>query len=95
MFLRTQNWNKYFQATSRIAFIFKSRVEFLKINETKYFDRNTKSLNFLIIKIYSDIISLTNLNPFVFKHLEYLWIKGNLEHIDDNLFENFNQISYI
>ena len=77
------------------SLIFKNRVEFLNIKETKAFDMNTKSLNRLTLNFYCDGITLTNLNPFVFKNLKYFFIKGNLEFIDKNLFENFNEIRYI
>ena len=77
------------------SLIFKNRVEFLNINKTKDLDLNVKSLVFVIFTMYCDSITITNLNPFLFKTLEFLIIKGNLEYIDEHLFENFHEISYI
>ena len=77
------------------SLLFRNRVVFLKINKTKDFDMNIKDLKFFILSMYSEIITLTNLNPFVFKTLNYLLINGNLEYIEENLFENFNEIRYI
>jgi len=45
--------------------------------------------------MYNGGLSLSNLNPFAFKALKYLIIKGNLERLDENLFENFKEISFI
>lgn len=77
------------------SLIFTNRVEFLGINETNDYDMNTKNLKSLILMINFETLSLTNLNPFVFKNLKYLLIEGNLEHFDDNLFENFKGIRFI
>ena len=77
------------------SLLFRNRLEFLDINETKTFKMKTKSLNFLTLDLYSDVITLNNLNPFVFKSLEYLLLQGNLGSIDKNLFENFKEISSI
>ena len=77
------------------SLLFRNRLEFLDINETKTFKKKTKSLNFLTLDLYSDVITLNNLNPFVFKSLKYLLLQGNLASIDKNLFENFKEISSI
>ena len=77
------------------SLLFRNRLEFLDINETKTFKMKTKSLNFLTLDLYSDVITLNNLNPFVFKSLKYLLLQGNLASIDKNLFENFKEMSSI
>ena len=45
--------------------------------------------------MFCEKLTLNNLNPFVFKTLNYLLINGNLEYIEENLFEDFNEIRYI
>ena len=94
VFMNTKLLQMFFGGISN-SLIFRNRVEFLNINKTKDFDLNIKDFRSLIISMYSDIITLNNLNPFVFKSLKILSIKGNLEFIEENLFENFNQIKYI
>jgi hypothetical protein len=73
------------------SLLFKNRPEFLIINETNI----ESNLNFLLLGIYIDSLTLANLNPFAFKKLKFLAIQGNLEQFDDNLFENFREIRYI
>jgi hypothetical protein len=77
------------------SLIFRNRVEFLSINETKNFDMNIKYLLYLKLSFYCDALTLVNLNRFAFKTIKYLLIQGNLEHIEENLFENFNRITFI
>ena len=77
------------------SLLFTNRVEFLSINETKHFDMNIKYLIYLKFSFYCDALTLANLNPFAFKTIKYLLIQGNLEHIEENLFENFNKITLI
>jgi hypothetical protein len=77
------------------SLIFRNRLEFLSINETKEYDMNTKGLQFLVVNFFCETLTLNNLNPFVFKTLKYLLIKGNLEHIEENLFEKFQEIRFI
>jgi hypothetical protein len=77
------------------SLIFRNRVEFLNINETQHFNMNTKYLRHLTLSLYCDVINLDNLNPLAFKAVKYLLIQGNLEYIEENLFENFNEITFI
>jgi hypothetical protein len=74
------------------SLIFVNRLEFLVIiNETK----GENMLKFLVLSMYCETLSVTNLNPFAFKHLEYLLIQRNLEHFEEVLFENFKEIKFI
>jgi len=73
------------------SLIFMNRFEFLDINKTKINNR----IRLINILIYQERLSLTNLNPFAFKTLKYLVIKGNLETFDEDLFEQFLEISLI
>jgi hypothetical protein len=73
------------------SLIFQNRLEFLSINTTNIKNNITS----LFLSIFNGKISCVNLNPFAFKTLKYLSIKGNLEHFDENLFENFKEISFI
>ena len=77
------------------SLIFRNRVEFLSINETKLNNLNIKELEYLILTVYCETISWTNLNPFVFKNLKVLQVDGNIEHFDENLFEIFDEIRSI
>ena len=77
------------------SLLFKNRLEFLNITDTKDFDMNIKNLNFLVLTIYFDTLTLTSLNPLTFKTLKALLIFGNLEHIEANLFENFKEMRFI
>jgi len=77
------------------SLIFRNRLEFLNINETNDYDMNIKGFTFLVLNMYSETITLENLNPFVFKTLRALLIKGNLEHFEESLFENFKEIQFI
>jgi hypothetical protein len=77
------------------SLIFRNRIEFLSMNETKDFEMNEKSFQLLVLMFFCESLSLKNLNPFVFKTLKYLLIKGNVEHIEENLFENFQEIRFI
>jgi hypothetical protein len=90
VFANTKLERLYFFEISN-SLLLRNRVEFLSSNDTNI-DNN---LNYLLFSIYIDSISLTNLNPFAFRKLKYLIVKGNLEFFDENLFENFNDISYI
>jgi hypothetical protein len=76
------------------SLLFMNRLEFLNINETTNFNINNK-LVYINFYVYNGQISLVNLNPFAFKPLKYLVIKGNLEGFDEDLFENFKEISFI
>jgi hypothetical protein len=73
------------------SLIFMNRFEFLNISETEM----NNNFQFIQLCIYNGQISLLNLNPFAFKTLKFLLIKGNLESFDEDLFENFKEISYI
>jgi hypothetical protein len=73
------------------SLIFMNRFEFISINKTKINNR----IRLINILIYQERISLTNLNPFAFKTIKYLVIKGNLETFEEDLFENFLEISLI
>jgi hypothetical protein len=53
------------------------------------------NITYLFLSIFKGKISCVNLNPFAFKTLKYLRVKGNLEQFDENLFENFEEISFI
>ena len=77
------------------SLIFRNRVEFLDINETNDFDMNIKALQFLVVNFFCESLSPSNLNPFAFKTLKYLLVKGKLESIEAGLFENFKEISFI
>ncbi len=77
------------------SLIFKNKLEFLSTNETKDFDMNIKNLFLLNLHLYFEAITLANLNPLVFKTITHLLIEGNLEYIDENLFESFTMIKYI
>ena len=77
------------------SLLFKNNVVFLKINETKDFDMNIKDLRYLILVMFCEKLTLNNLNPYVFKTLNYLIKNGNLEYVEEDLFENFNEIRYI
>jgi hypothetical protein len=77
------------------SLIFKNRFKFLSPNETKDVDMNIKNLFLLNLHLFFEVITLTNLNPLVFKTLTHLILEGNLEYIDDNLFESFPKIKYV
>jgi hypothetical protein len=76
------------------SLIFRNRLEFLNISETNGFSINNK-LGYINFYVYNGAVTLTNLNPFAFQPLKFLIIKGNLEQFDENLFENFKEISFI
>ena len=67
-----------------------SQLSRLNINKSNNFD-----LFYLDLNLYSESITFENLNPFIFRTLKYLIVKGSVEHFDDNLFENLNQIKQI
>jgi hypothetical protein len=74
------------------SLIFMNRFEFLNIiNEPIIYNR----IRLINVLIYKDSIMLANLNPFAFKTLKYLVIEGNLETFEEDLFENFKEISLI
>jgi hypothetical protein len=77
------------------SLIFKNRVEFLNKNKTQSFDMNIKYLSYLVFNLYVDEITSNNLNPLVFKTIKFIFIKGNLEYIQSNLFDYFKEIRYI
>jgi hypothetical protein len=77
------------------SLIFRNRIRFININETNDFEMNIEMLGFLVFNLYSETITSTNLNQFVFKGLRALLIKGNLEHFEEGLFENFKEIKFI
>ena len=54
------------------SLLFKNRVEFLNINAGKYFDMNINYIYSLNLNLYSEILTLNTLNPFVFKKLKQL-----------------------
>jgi hypothetical protein len=90
VFINTKLERLYFYEISN-SLLLRNRVEFLNTTKTNI-DNN---LNYFLFSIYIDSIALTNLNPFAFRKLKYLIVKGNLEFFDENLFENFNEISFI
>jgi hypothetical protein len=73
------------------SLIFMNRLEFLNVSETEI----NNNFQFIQLCIYNGQISLLNLNPFAFKTLKFLLVKGNLEGFNEDLFENFKEISYI
>jgi hypothetical protein len=77
------------------SLIFRNRIEFVSVNKTSDFDMNIKTFQFLVLNFFCETLSSSNLNPFVFKTLTYLLIKGKLEHIEANLFEGFQKIRFI
>jgi hypothetical protein len=77
------------------SLIFKNRFEFLSTDATKDFDMNIKKLFLLNLHLYFEAITLDNLNPLVFKNITNLILEGNLEYIDENLFESFTKIKNI
>ena len=94
VFMNTKLQQLFFNEISN-SLLFKNNVVFLKINETKDFDMNIKDLRYLILVMFCEKLTLNNLNPYVFKTLNYLIINGNLEYVEEDLFENFNEIRYI
>jgi hypothetical protein len=73
------------------SLIFKNRLEFLNIDETTM----NNNIKLILLSIFNGQISWVNLNPFAFRTLKFLVIKGNLEKFDENLFENFKEIRFI
>ena len=94
VFMNTKLENLFLTEISN-SLSFKNRVEFVQINKTRGVFFNIKCLFYLNLNFYSEKLTTNNLDTFVFKKIKQPLIQGNLESIDENLFENFNQIIYI
>ena len=77
------------------SLIFRNQLEFIDINQTDNFDLNTTRLFMLKIQVVFDVVSIRLVNKFVFKNLVGLYISGQINEIQSDLFVFLNKIRFI
>ena len=91
---------RFHNSKIKIFHIHNSKTMINWFHNSKIMLRRFHNSRIKLLKIHNFIIILwkcdrSDLNPFVFKTLNYLLINGNLEYIEEDSFENFNEIRYI
>ena len=78
------------------SLIFKNRLSFFKVNESIQKNNwKTNTLEIYYLDIYSENISLLNVDKFACKNVKFLLIIGNINGIEKGLFKNFPILKFV